>query len=92
MSRPYLNRRTFLKAPGVSLSLPLLEAFGAAAETPPKRALFICNTLGFHSPAFYPKVPGRDYESSEYLSLLDAHRNDLTVFSGLSHPDQGGEH
>lgn len=92
MPHHYLNRRTFLKASGISLSLPLLEAFGTTAEAPPKRALFICNTLGFHSPAFYPKAPGRDYESSEYLSLLDAHRNDFTVFSGLSHPDQGGEH
>lgn len=87
-----LDRRTFLRACGVSLSLPLLEVFGEAAKTPPKRALFICNTLGFHSPAFYPKAPGLDYESSEYLSLLRAHRDDFTVFSGLSHPDQGGEH
>lgn len=92
MSRNELKRRTFLKASGVSLALPLLEAFGKAAENPPKRALFICNTLGFHSPAFYPKAPGADYQSSEYLSLLDAHRDEFTVFSGLSHPDQGGEH
>jgi len=86
------NRRTFLKASGISMALPLLEAFGKAAETPPKRALFICNTLGFYPPSFYPKGTGRDYESSEYLSLLDDHREDFSVFSGLSHPDQGGEH
>ena len=92
MSQHHLNRRTFLKASGVSLSLPLLEAFGKEAESPPKRALFICNTLGFHSPAFYPKAPGNDYEISEYLSLLKEHRDNFTVFSGLSHPDQGGEH
>lgn len=74
------------------MALPMLEAFGKAAETPPKRALFICNTLGFYSPAFYPKAPGPDYQPSEYLSLLEDHREDFTVFSGLSHPDQGGEH
>jgi hypothetical protein len=69
-----------------------LEAFGKAAETPLKRALFICNTLGFYSPAFFPEEAGPDYEASEYLALLGDHRNDFTVFSGLSHPDQGGEH
>ena len=70
----------------------MLEAFGKVASTPPKRALFICNTLGFYSPSFYPKSAGPNYEPSEYLSLLDEHRDDLTVFSGLSHPGQGGEH
>ena len=70
----------------------MLEAFGNSAATPPKRALFICNTLGFYSPAFYPKAAGANYEASEYLSLLDQHRDDFTLFSGLSHPGQGGEH
>ncbi len=92
MPTPQLNRRTFLKASGISMALPMLEAFGKVAETPPKRALFICNTLGFYSPAFYPTVAGPNYEPSEYLSLLEEHRKDFTVFSGLSHPDQGGEH
>ena len=44
-----MNRRTFLKASGISLALPNLEASGKS-ETAPKRALFICNTLGFYSP------------------------------------------
>lgn len=92
MSPRNATRRQFLQASGISLSLPLLEAFGKAAETPLKRALFICNTLGFYSPAFFPEEAGPDYEASEYLALLGDHRNDFTVFSGLSHPDQGGEH
>ncbi|NRB73412.1 MAG: DUF1552 domain-containing protein [Verrucomicrobiales bacterium] len=86
------SRRSFLKASGITLALPMLEAFGNSAATPPKRALFICNTLGFYSPAFYPKAAGANYEASEYLSLLDQHRDDFTLFSGLSHPGQGGEH
>lgn len=90
--RHTLNRRTLLKASGISLALPMLEAFGKQAETPPKRALFICNTLGFYPAAFYPTESGPDYTPSEYLSLLADHKNDFTVFSGLSHPDQGGEH
>lgn len=93
MHTPNLNRRRFLKASGVSLGLPWLEALGKPAEAvPPKRALFICNTLGFYSPAFFPVKPGPNYKASEYLALLKEHRDDLTVFSGLSHPDQGGEH
>ena len=92
MSSLSLNRRTFLRASGITLALPMLEAFGKVPATPPKRALFICNTLGFYSPAFCPKSTGPNYETSEYLSLLDQHRNDFTVFSGLSHPGQGGEH
>lgn len=87
-----LSRRTFLKASGITLALPWMEAFGKTESAPPKRALFICNTLGFYSPAFFPSEPGPDYEASEYLALLKEHRDDLTVFSGLSHPDQGGEH
>jgi len=92
MQHSVLNRRTLLKASGISLALPFLEAFGKVAETPPKRALFICNTLGFYPPSFYPNQSGRDYAPSEYLSLLSEHRSDFTAFSGLSHPDQGGEH
>ena len=92
MNSPALNRRTFLRASGITLALPTLEAFGKVAATPPKRALFICNTLGFYSPSFYPNSAGPNYEASEYLSLLDQHRDDFTVFSGLSHPSQGGEH
>lgn len=87
-----IDRRTFLRASGVSLALPMLESMGAAAEEPPKRMVFICNTLGFYPPAFFPKTAGRDYESTPYLDLLAEHRDDFTVFSGLSHPDQGGEH
>lgn len=92
MSLRNATRRQFLQASGISLGLPLLEAFGKTGETPPKRALFICNTLGFYPPAFFPEEAGPDYEASEYLALLEDHRDDFTVFSGLSHPDQGGEH
>jgi len=87
-----LPRRTFLRAAGVSLALPMLEVFGQAADTPPQRALFICNTLGFMPTALFPKAAGRGYKSTPYLDVLAAHRERFTLFSGLSHPDQGGEH
>lgn len=87
------NRRTFLRATGVSLALPWLESFaGAKTVESPKRAVFICTALGLHAPSLYPTTTGRDYQETEYLSLLNEHRADYTLFSGLSHPDQGGEH
>jgi len=90
-----LSRRTFLKASGVGLALPLLESMNPAwakEAAPPRRAVFICTTLGLHAPALYPKTTGPDYEPTHYLGLLKAHRKDFTLFSGLSHPQQGGEH
>ena len=91
-----LHRRTFLRAAGVSVALPLLETmspvFGREIAKPPQRMVLICTALGLHSPALFPKTTGADYESTEYLDLLSRRRKDFTLFSGLSHPDQGGEH
>ena len=87
------TRRNFLRATGVTLALPWLESFaGAKASPPPRRAVFICTALGLHAPSLFPRTAGTDYEITEYLSLLREHSNDFTLFSGLSHPDQGGEH
>jgi hypothetical protein len=90
-----LDRRTFLKAAGVSIALPLLEAMNpalasAATKTPPKRMVAICNTLGLHPPSFFPKTSGADYELTEYLEILKDHRKDFTLLSGLAHKDQKG--
>ena len=89
-----LNRRTLLQASGVSLSLPLLESMqplqGAAINALPQRMVFVCTTLGLHPPLLWPQTPGADYESTPYLELLKDHRQDFTLFSGLSHEDQTG--
>jgi hypothetical protein len=91
-----VNRRTFLRASGVALALPLLESMypvlGRQVAQSPKRMVLICTALGLHAPALFPKIAGEQYESTEYLDLLEQHRKDFTLFSGLSHPDQGGEH
>ena len=92
----HLDRRTFLRTAGVSLALPLLESHRGARASElaksPKRMVLICTALGLHSPALFPRATGENYESTEYLDLLSPHRNDFTLFSGLSHADQGGEH
>lgn len=91
---PSLSRRTFLKASGVSLALPLLETMNSTSASeiadPPRRMVLICTTLGLHAPSLFPATPGSDYEQSEYLEILKDHADDFTLFSGLSHEDQNG--
>ena len=93
-----LNRRTFLRASGVAMALPLLEtmhpmithAAAAAGQRGTRRMVNICNTLGLYTQAWLPKTAGANYETTEYLALLDEHRKRYTVFSGLSHEQQTG--
>src|SRR5689334_14194981 len=92
-----LNRRLFLRAAGVSLALPWLEALvparGPGAEARPPRRLVCVNTpLGLHPPSFFPQKAGKDYEVTPYLEVLQDLRDDFTVVSGLSHPDVGASH
>jgi len=107
-TRHSLSRRRFLRGAGVLLSLPLLDAMrpsfaglgslekaDSAAVTPggkPRRMFAICNNLGLLPDKFFPKQAGRDYPLSPYLEILKDHRDDLTVFSGVSHPDVDGGH
>ena len=93
-----LNRRTFLRASGVAMALPLLEtmhpmlarAAAAVGQRGTRRMVNICNTLGLYTQAWLPKTVCFDYEPTEYLALLDEHRQQYTVFSGLSHEQQTG--
>lgn len=103
-TRPGLSRRHFLRGAGIALSLPLLDSMWpvsagtiAASATPladavPRRMFAICNNLGLLPDRFFPKETGRGYALSPYLEHLKAHRDDLTVFSGVSHPDVDGGH
>ncbi len=101
-TRQALSRRRFLQGAGVAMSLPFLDAmqprFARAASnslTPnakPRRMFGICNNLGVRPDLFFPTGTGREYEASPYLKLLEAHRNDFTVISGVSHPNVDGGH
>ncbi len=83
-----LTRRHMLRAAGVSLALPLLEAT-ATARAPgaaaPRRMVMICTPLGLHPTNFFPAKAGKDYAITPYLEPLKEFRDDFTVFSGLSH-------
>jgi hypothetical protein len=54
--------------------------------------LLIMSNMGVIPANFFPERAGRDYDSTPYLDLLKGHRDQFTVFSGLSHPDVGGAH
>ncbi len=89
------TRRTFLRASGVGLALPLLDSFlprrmRAAETTIPRRMVCICTSLGLHAPFFFPEKAGTDYEPTPYLKLLEQHRKEFTLFNGISNPDQSG--
>ncbi len=95
------SRRNFLRASGVAMALPWLESFPRArcvaadaseANSTPRRFLGICNNLGLLPEEFFPTQAGRDYTASPYLSFLQPHRDDFTVFSGVSHPNVDGGH
>jgi hypothetical protein len=100
MPRPILSRRTFLRGTSVALALPLLDAMkiGSSAlavgdpTIAPRRMVAICTALGLHEPFLFPKEAGRDYTLTPYLEIFGELRKDLTVFSGLSHPDVTRDH
>ena len=82
------DRRAFLKF-GAALplalhSLNLRAASSPKTKEPPKRIIFICNSLGFYEPNFFPAKRG-DLASSRYLKDL-AVKEKMTVFQNLFHP------
>lgn len=99
--RTPLRRRTLLRGAGAAaIGLPLLEAMspvvgraGLAADNEvrsPSRFVAMCATLGFHGPFLFPDQAGTDYQLTPYLQHLSDHRDQITVLSGLSHPEQQG--
>src|SRR5436190_14045650 len=85
-----LERRSFLRAAGVSLALPWLDYFlprataGEKAPAVPRRMICICAPLGFYPGNFIPKETGKGYELSPHLQVLSDYRDDFTVISGLA--------
>ena len=95
-----IHRRTLLKAAGVVLALPLLDAMRpalwaadqAAAGAPPRRFVGVLTNQGIMPDFFFPQQAGRDYTATPYLELLKEHRAQMTVFSGVSLPGVDGGH
>jgi hypothetical protein len=95
-----MNRRTFLRAAGVTIALPLLDAMlpiGLGAERKAdalraRRMLLIGRPLGLHTPFLFPENAGKDYEVTRLLKPLQEHRDQFTVFSGMSHRGYNAGH
>ena len=99
-SKNGLSRRTFLRGAGVALALPLLEGmrplFGSssahAASNIPRRMVAIETNMGIMPQFFFPEKAGREFTLTPYLQKLAAHREKMTVFSGVSLPGVTGGH
>lgn len=86
------------------LALPMLDslvprtAFGAAAQTAPRRAAFLYVPNGVSMDHWRPKTLGADFEFTPTLAPLLEFRDRLMVISGLTldkardHGDGGGDH
>jgi hypothetical protein len=103
MSEP-LDRRFVLRAAGVGLLLPLLDAMRPATAAPPslrpwKKSVaahprLICCYVpnGVNIAEWVPKDAGKGYTLSPTLSALAKVRDEFTVVSGLGHPRATGGH
>jgi hypothetical protein len=93
-----IPRRAFLRAAGISLALPVLDAMLprslAAAGPLAQRRRMVCinTTLGIYAPNLFPEQTGSDYTLTPYLQPMAALRDRMTLFSGLSHPEVDGGH
>ena len=88
-----MSRRTFLRAAGVSLSLPWLEAMGANSTSCPRpgdharreipRRAYFSNWGFFEAMAGVPKETGLDYTLTPTLSAMAPYKRDFTLISDL---------
>ncbi len=96
--RRSLSRRTFLRAAGAGIALPVLDAMMPAfakeegARKIPRRMVCIETNMGIMAPFFFPEKSGRDFALPAYLQKLSTHREKMTVFSGVSLPGVTGGH
>lgn len=94
-TQKHLSRRTFLRASGITLALPWLDAMQsafAADPAPTMRFVGILNIFGFYGTHLFPREAGKGYIATPYLQQLQPHRDDLTIISGLNHTDVRGGH
>ena len=92
-----LSRRTFLRGAGVALALPMLDAmspaFAADARAAaPRRMVAIETNMGILPQYFFPEKAGKDFALTPYLEKLKSQKDQVTVFSGVSHPGVTGGH
>ena len=88
-----LSRRTLLRGLGACIALPFLEAMapraraaaGLGAGGVPRRMVFIYLPNGMDMENWTPKAAGTAFELPSTLQALQAHRQSVSVLSGLAH-------
>ena len=99
------NRRTFLHGAGLALALPWFESLASASQGPnstPKRFLSVYHPDGVGLPlksdpawrnwSWFPRGGEKNFELTKVLDVLEPLRNEITIYSGLSHPDARNVH
>ena len=91
-----MNRRSMLKAAGITLALPWMESIaGTRTKTPPRRFCSIYFPYGVSLPRqdseyahwnWFPKGTGTDFTFNKSLEVLEPFRDHVTILGGLSHP------
>jgi hypothetical protein len=89
--RKALDRRTVLRGAGTAMALPLLGAMiprarAADAASRPKRLQIFYSPNGMIMDGFRPTTQGSDFVLPSSLAPLAPHRDVISVFSGLGHP------
>ncbi|MCH7729276.1 MAG: DUF1552 domain-containing protein, partial [Planctomycetes bacterium] len=86
-----LPRRTFLRGVGTAMALPMLEAMIPSAiaakagnSTAPVRMAFIFFPNGAIMPNWKPRGDEAQWKISRTLKSLEPHKDQLTVFTGLT--------
>lgn len=91
------NRKTFLKGSGIALALPWLETFAdEKSNSTPKRFVSIYAPDGVGVPlkedpaykdwSWFPQGGEKDFRLTKVLDVLEPLRNEISIYSGLSHP------
>ncbi len=98
--RKAMDRRSFLRASGIAMGLPFLDAmkpsFASAASiaeaASPQRMVILMNSLSLLPQHYFPTQAGFGYDSTPYLDILGGHRDKMTVISGTSLPGVASGH
>src|SRR5256885_7892075 len=92
ITRKHLHRRTFLKAAGATIALPLLDAMVPArtllaktAASPASRLGFVYLPHGAIMDRWTPATEGAGFEFTPILKPLEPFREYVDVVSGLGH-------
>src|SRR5438128_11899521 len=92
ITRKHLHRRTFLKAAGATVALPLLDAMvpartllAATAAKPTPRLGFVYLPHGAIMDRWTPAQEGANFEFSPILKPLEPFRDHVDIVSGLGH-------